>query len=67
MMTMCIEVPYAVTGVGLITVGNSTSTLASAPLKPRPVCWVGVFLPVFKGEVSMIDTYVFDFGTCGIS
>ena len=66
MMTMCIEVLYAVPSVGLVSVGNSTGSPAYAPLKPRPVCWVRIFA-VLKGKVALMDSSVFDFGTCGIS
>ena len=66
MMTMCKEVPYAVSGVELISVGNSTGSPGSALIKPRPVCRVRIFAN-FKGAVASMDGSLFDFGTCGTS
>ena len=50
MVAMCIEVPYAVSGVELISVGNSTGTPASVLLKPRPVCRVRIFCHLQGGS-----------------
>lgn len=44
MMTICTEVLYAVPGVELVSVGNSTGAPPSALLKPRPVCRVKFLL-----------------------